>query len=97
MSIVTEKQTAKHTPGPWRVSPCSNGGLILIRADGKHGAHPQTHLQILPEEDAKLIAAAPELLEALRNCVDGLNCQPGYVNTLALKNAQDAIRKATGE
>ena len=43
-----------------------------------------------------LIGVRDELLEALRNCVDGLGCQPGYVNTLALTRAQAAIAKAEG-
>src|SRR3990167_6819869 len=49
----------------WTLGDCSNGGKILIRGGGIHGAPPQTHVQILPVEDACLMAAAPELLAAL--------------------------------
>ena len=34
-----------------------------------------------------------ELVESLRNCVDGLGCQPGYVNTLALQRANAVLAK----
>ena len=39
------------------------------------------------------IVEVDEVLEALRKCVDGLGCQPGYVNSLALTRAQAAIDK----
>lgn len=58
-----------HTPGPWRLEPCSHGGLILRRGDDNGplmSRHPQGGLQIVPEADARLIAAAPDLLEACR-------------------------------
>lgn len=45
----------------WRLEPCSHGGAILIRGDGVHGAHMQTHLQIAPIEDAQLIVQAPAM------------------------------------
>lgn len=55
-----------HTPGPWTLAPCSHGGAILRRGTEERGNHPQTHLQIVPIEDARLIASAPDLLIALR-------------------------------
>ena len=63
--------SAKHTPGPWRVAPASlypsginidsvsvNKYVCLVAGnrDDKQGM-----------EDARLIAAAPELLEALKD------------------------------
>jgi hypothetical protein len=59
-----------HTPGPWDTQECSNGGLVLLR--GKYGKHAQSHLQIVPKEDARLIAAAPDLYEACRIALDSL-------------------------
>lgn len=53
---------AEHTPGPWTVQPCSGGYLIespilrIVRGSGG----------VRTEEDARLIAAAPVLLEAAR-------------------------------
>ena len=101
------KEQGKHTPGPWKIAEEDvtanlNGwrrNFILVHSTVYN--HGQTAL--VPngmdergEANASLIAAAPELLEALRNCVDGLGCQPGYVNTLALTRAQAAIAKAEG-
>lgn len=60
---------SEHTKGPWTLKPCSNGGMLLIRGDEKASIserHIQSHLQILPSEDAYLIAAAPDLLAALK-------------------------------
>lgn len=50
-----------HTPGTWKTSPCSSGGLYVFR--GKLG-DPQYSVQIYPEQDAYLFAAAPDLLRA---------------------------------
>lgn len=62
------KTEAKHTPGPWRVSECADEiytnptawGVCLD--DGRQIIKTRT----LTERDARLIAAAPELLAALR-------------------------------
>lgn len=55
------------TPGPWETQESPSGGLLLIR--GNHSdrfkRHPQTHLQIVPEADARLISDAPLMLAAL--------------------------------
>lgn len=53
------------TPGPWRTQECSAGGLILLR-DCRY----QTHLQVVPEADAALIAAAVNALPALLDAVE---------------------------
>lgn len=84
---------SKHTPGPWSLQECSNGGALLIR--GLYGKHQQSHLQIVPIEDARLIAAAPELLEALKAVMPSLHLTPDY-NRLA-KLAHAAIAKAEGQ
>jgi hypothetical protein len=65
----------KHTPGPWTVYDDSNDGKtnrIEIAARGKTVARIY---QSVPEEDlpnARLIAAAPDLLEALKMAVSAL-------------------------
>ena len=86
-----------HTPGPWRVEPCTNGGMILIRADGKHGAHPQTHLQIVPEADARLIAAAPDLLEACKALIRSIDGVESSITTSGIQQIRTAIAKAEGK
>ncbi len=53
------------TKGPWTIQPTSSGGGLLVRGETA-GKHPQHMLQIVPIEDARLIAAAPDLLEACK-------------------------------
>lgn len=64
---------SKHTPGPW----FANGEFIgTIESDSQTVAYVSSHrnrkLRPLDEEaaNARLIAAGPELLEALRALVD---------------------------
>jgi hypothetical protein len=60
----------EHTPGPWTVVPCSYGGMLLQRGEKElRNRHPQGSLQIVPEADAQLMAASPDLLEALKHAV----------------------------
>jgi hypothetical protein len=77
----------EHTKGPWGLLPCSHGGLILTR-DGCR----QSHVQIIPEADARLMAAAPDLLAA---CTDLLQsavcCKPSLIDAI-----ERAVIKATG-
>jgi hypothetical protein len=62
--------TTNHTPAPWTTAPCSHGGLILRRGSGLTD-HEQPFLQIMPEADALLIAAAPDLLSAAKALLGG--------------------------
>lgn len=89
----------KGTPGPWRVSE-KRGDLIDIRHENNEpGAMSLNLAQVVArqswlkeaEANAQLIAAAPELLEALQD-LQARACV--YVNT---SKAEAAIAKATGE
>lgn len=57
--------SAKHTPGPWFVDRLSEHGYLLVKPVGG-----QVVAQIDPVEEeeanARLIAAAPDLLDALK-------------------------------
>jgi hypothetical protein len=79
---------SKHTPGPWITKECIGGWQQF----GANGITPvRTHL----EDNAHLIAAAPELLEALQAAVEAiedLGCHPSCTDA-----ANEAIAKATGE
>jgi hypothetical protein len=72
--ILTEMPCMAHTPGPWYV----NGDCI--EADGPNGPRDitvavatQTRRGFDNDDDARLIAAAPELLAALRVADDALD------------------------
>lgn len=91
----------QHTPGPWffdqhgHVYGTLNGQQIEGVPGGKTISHPHV---CTPRciANARLIAAAPELLEALADCVAHMHwTQPK--GEAALKKAKAAIAKATGE
>lgn len=69
---------AKHTPGPWEASQGSNRGNIGIKARGAAELFRVAYVPVLPMDDlpeeaqanARLIAAAPELLAACRAALE---------------------------
>lgn len=96
-----------HTPGPWLIT---DSGTFVYALNGRgsnrfwlsvSAAGPDHATQAEREANARLIAAAPELLEALQWYVDndGTNIgQPGNEPYEAgLNRARAAIAKATGE
>ena len=88
----------KHTPGPWVVKSARSGFYVESQFDvivesldefGRYGA-------IDDEANARLIAAAPELLEALEGCIVVID--NGRVPSLNFQAAaRAAIAKAKGE
>ena len=101
----------KHTQGPWKVSKPRKSymnGEMMFRIDG---ADVVTDYEDwgFTEESARLIAAAPDLLEALQELLtsDRANSfeivgrdtdgHPLNVVGVARKKARTAIAKATGE
>lgn len=99
----------KHTPGPWKVESRTTQGQFvtethIVAEDGSHIA------EVSPceiEPNARLIAAAPELLEALRPLqvwaeharrearAYGREGEADYMGELA-DNARAAVAKAEG-
>lgn len=83
-----------HTPAPWNVSPpCELSPRYSVYHNG-----PLLYCD--RGEDARLIAAAPDLLSALQALVGEADL--GEVDLdeddrALLDNARDAIAKATGE
>ncbi len=59
--------TTKHTPGPWKIGALESGQAAVDGADGSE----VTGFISIP--DAHLIAAAPDLLEALEDMLG--HCQ----------------------
>lgn len=84
----------QHTPGPWKISKhCStlveSGDRSIASAGGYQSVGADAHE--VNEANAKLIAAAPDLLAILRECVDFL--PPGYIGLH--QRMRDTIKKAT--
>jgi 2-oxo-4-hydroxy-4-carboxy--5-ureidoimidazoline (OHCU) decarboxylase len=90
--------STQHTPGPWHIS----GSTIK----GPHPKDPQNRLRLVAETvfdkgtwidetraNARLIAAAPDLLEALQFVMTA----HGEQLDTAFAQAHAAIAKATGE
>jgi hypothetical protein len=67
-----------HTPGPWRISgfePSANGkDRVVMGADGFGVAWLSGRTLEEHEADAQLIAAAPELLDALKKMTAVAEC-----------------------
>ena len=91
----------KHTPGPWR----ADYAMGIRGADNVPLAYVMSDSSSEPTPDAQLIAAAPELLEALEIMLkcelaggdhrEGLG--PDQPGTSPLAKARAAIAKATGK
>lgn len=84
---------SRHTPGPWRIGAIESGRYCV---DGANGEEVTGWLD--SEGDALLIAAAPELLEALKRLIaTGLD-EREYHEFMSnpAHYARAAINKATG-
>ncbi|UYM55267.1 hypothetical protein [Leclercia adecarboxylata] len=93
-------QKFKGTPGPWE-SKTIHGDLKVIQKGSYEKLAPGmvsyccvTELE--NKHDAKLIAAAPELLEALQKMVESYQFEASIDNP-ALLQARAAIAKALGK
>lgn len=93
---------AKHTPGPWELCLGDEGRsseIFVLREDDDQVLIADVHSHVFGREhaDARLIAAAPELLQALQDleyAVEGLEyVQKEYA--AEVQKARAAIAKAT--
>ena len=94
---------SKHTPGPWTYSTHSDGWSYTIHiAQADDAAYTpdwsdvafstcRGERQQIQEANASLIAAAPELLEALQHCIHWLDAA-GIAETMPV---QQQARAAT--
>lgn len=104
---------SKHTPGPWAFSTSTNGWSYTINIFQADNATPtdgwsdvgyiiktcEGEQQAIQHANARLIAAAPELLEALQAIVKSLVDQDdeGMIeHAQQMIDARVAIAKATG-
>lgn len=86
--------TTKHTAGPWRYELEKGFCGDIIASNGKIIA---SFIDEPSADDARLIAAAPELLEALRSLSELYNSDDGCKSLPQYIAARVAIAKATGE
>ena len=93
---------SKHTPGPWRISSAPPPGVDLrIVAPCPSEQEPLGELfvaeRIGARADARLMAASPDLLEALRWLQDWAWTDPDAPGDLFARDvARAAIAKAEG-
>lgn len=104
---------AKHTPGPWEVwesydtnrTPCfevraNRGNITVFRTIHNESEPPASKTALI---NAKLIAAAPDMIAKLQNIVERINISllngsktytAGFVQALR-DDALEVIKKAT--
>lgn len=89
--------SAKHTPGPWEIE---RGYSTIIKSIGPCVADEYAGSAWLEvsEANARLIAAAPELLDALKELLDRewQDDEGDYTLEMARRKARAAIAKAIG-
>lgn len=94
---------ATHTPGPWTVVRNGDSNALIRYSDGENASYIAqcNDLQLCPEHgtveaNARLIAAAPDLLAALEELLaDKYLADP--INADRMANARAAIAKAKGQ
>ena len=100
-----DSKTANHTPGPWVVEAC--GACIQVAQSPDHPAIAEMWLRGNRDQElanARLIAAAPDLLAALQElaeivqgALDDTNLHGLGMDSFTLQPARLAIAKALGE
>lgn len=89
-----------HTPGPWAAKPSMLRAVCITSASGpvattSSASHVSRDINIA---NARLIAAAPELLAALNKLVRAIDRLPGNNSLDGLADeARAAVAKATAE
>lgn len=92
--------STSHTPGPWKITQDTTSGQFVTDTkvrDKTNGVIAVMHINSKP--NAKLIAAAPDMLDALNIA---LMCMIGYTHRNevidnAIEKINEAINKATGQ
>lgn len=85
---------SEHTPGPWESSGYDGHGGITINSDARQIGYASMCRE--QEANARLIAAAPDLLEALKAFVEDWSELSGKVRGSTLDKIDAAIAKAEG-
>ena len=101
------KTTSKHTPGPWSIEKHGRAGRLIEGPgfispvlvgnifDHRSGSADRVPQEEIQTANARLIAAAPEMYDALRDAVTLLNAV-GYVDGDIVDAARAVIAKVEG-
>jgi hypothetical protein len=89
------KSAAKHTPGPWKIKQVEDSTTVEVRDVYGLLVAEVGDTSLEDEANARLIAAAPALLEALKVMLYRFG-GAAEKETPAEKRARDAIAAATG-
>lgn len=82
-AAATKTQDA-HTPGPWTRTVCKNEGYVSVIS----GADDSGVCEVHGEANARLIAAAPTMLEALQQAAFAIPTDHGAFETVRAAIAQ---------
>lgn len=86
----------KHTPGPWGIIKGEFGPVIFSGETGAMVAQPvRGSSDDERQANARLLSAAPDLLQSLKEVVDWLEIAEN--KSVMHTKARAAIEKATGE
>lgn len=85
-----------YTPGPWTLNDARSTRVDLIDTQRGHAVGEIVWVDVRNPADARLIAAAPDMLETLREIV-GMLTDANDMRADALHAARAAIVRATGE
>ena len=85
---------AKHTPGPWKIDYGYNRIINFIGPCVPDQYAGSSWLQVT-EANAHLIAAAPDLLDALKGMLEVFGDEFGMGDSSVCDDARAAISKAT--
>lgn len=99
MSGDKNAEPVSHTPGPWHVAEMNHYGRVMVNSNGWHVCSAAAGVPTgQVEANASLIAAAPDLLESLKEMSAVLHCDPAPSALMigTLSRAYDAIAKAEG-
>lgn len=113
VTLLAEKVAkGSHTPGPWWVDDRRPAGALQVQAQhrGKGSSYcvATVHEWEVPDANARLLAAAPELLETLQKAADTLadiatalsifgKSTAAEACRIAEKASRDVIAKAEGK
>ena len=87
---------SKHTPGEWQaINWTYHSTSTVVVDDPSVVSGKRVIAECATEEDARLIAAAPELLRALLGALQSM--ESGVTSLGVIRAARTAIAKATGE